>query len=93
MTDDCLVIVMEYASGGPLQDRIKTSGRLTEAEAKRFFGQLVDGISYCHSQVRSLPHALVPTRLQKPPGITARLWYFDDLVCRGAAVQRLRGAA
>ena len=57
MTDDCLVIVMEYASGGPLQDRIKTSGRLAEAEAKRFFGQLVDGIMYCHSQV-SLPAAM-----------------------------------
>ena len=53
MTDECLVIVMEYASGGPLQDRIRTSGRLPEAEAKKFFSQLVDGISYCHAQVRT----------------------------------------
>ena len=59
--------------GGPLQDRIKTSGRLPEAEAKRFFGQLVGGISYCHSQVCSLPDALVPSlSLQKPPGSTSQ---------------------
>ena len=65
MTDDCLVIVMEYASGGPLFERIKTSGRLAEADAKKFFGQLIAGIAYCHGQVtlRCLPASACHRRL------------------------------
>lgn len=51
MTDLALVIVMEYASGGPLEERIATSGPLAEEEAKKFYKQLVDGMGYCHDQV------------------------------------------
>ena len=53
MTDECLVFVMEYAAGGALNERIKTNGRLPEAEAKKFYAQLIDGLSYCHDQVPS----------------------------------------
>lgn len=53
MTDEHLVIVMEYASGGPLEERISTSGPCSEADAKKFYRQLVDGMGYCHAQVRS----------------------------------------
>ena len=51
MTDDHLVIVMEYASGGPLEERIATSGPCSEDEAKKMYRQLVDGMAYCHAQV------------------------------------------
>lgn len=50
MTDEHLVIVMEYASGGPLEERISTSGPCSEADAKKFYRQLVDGMGYCHAQ-------------------------------------------
>ncbi|KAK9808025.1 hypothetical protein WJX73_005910 [Symbiochloris irregularis] len=50
MTDLALVIVMEYASGGPLEERIATSGPLAEEDAKKFYKQLVDGMGYCHDQ-------------------------------------------
>lgn len=60
MTDECLVIVMEYAAGGALNERIKTNGRLPEAEAKKFYAQLIDGLSYCHDQVPSPACVLLP---------------------------------
>ncbi|KAK9820580.1 hypothetical protein WJX72_011887 [[Myrmecia] bisecta] len=50
MTDSHLCIVMEYASGGHLSQRIKQEGRLKEAEAKRLFLQLISGVEYCHNQ-------------------------------------------
>ena len=59
MTDECLVIVMEYAAGGALNERIKTNGRLPEAEAKKFYAQLIDGLLYCHEQVLDPAWALL----------------------------------
>eukprot|EP00270_Netrium_digitus_P011437 TRINITY_DN363_c0_g1_i1.p1 TRINITY_DN363_c0_g1~~TRINITY_DN363_c0_g1_i1.p1 ORF type:complete len:337 (+),score=67.11 TRINITY_DN363_c0_g1_i1:294-1304(+) len=44
-----LAIVMEYAAGGELFERICNAGRFSEDEARFFFQQLVSGISYCHS--------------------------------------------
>ncbi|XP_021997555.1 serine/threonine-protein kinase SRK2I [Helianthus annuus] len=43
------VLVMEYASGGELFDRICNAGRFNEDEARFFFQQLISGVSYCHS--------------------------------------------
>lgn len=49
LTDTHLAIVMEYANGGELFDRICTAGRFSEDEARFYFRQLISGVSYCHS--------------------------------------------
>ncbi|XP_057456492.1 serine/threonine-protein kinase SRK2A-like [Lotus japonicus] len=49
LTPTHLAIVLEYAAGGELFDRICTAGRLSEDEARYFFQQLLSGVSYCHS--------------------------------------------
>ena len=81
LTPQHLAIIMEYAAGGELFERICNAGRFSEDEvramgtqfrnyaelhglrrfhliiflqARFFFQQLVSGISYCHSMVRSL---------------------------------------
>ena len=50
MTEDHLVIVMEYASGGTLDQRILTGGPLPEDKARDLFLQLVSSLEYCHSR-------------------------------------------
>ena len=54
VTSTHLGIVMEYAAGGELFDRIVKAGRFSEDEARYFFQQLISGVEYCHSQVREL---------------------------------------
>ncbi|XP_044488568.1 serine/threonine-protein kinase SRK2E isoform X1 [Mangifera indica] len=49
LTPSHLAIVMEYASGGELFERICNAGRFSEDEARFFFQQLISGVSYCHS--------------------------------------------
>lgn len=44
-----IAIVMEYCEGGTLLDYVKTRNYLSEDEARHFFTQIVDAISYCHS--------------------------------------------
>ncbi|CAA7404497.1 unnamed protein product [Spirodela intermedia] len=48
LTPTHLGIVMEYAAGGELFERICTAGRFSEDEARYFFQQLICGVSYCH---------------------------------------------
>ncbi|URD79917.1 serine threonine-protein kinase [Musa troglodytarum] len=54
LTRTHLGIVMEYAAGGELFDRISNAGRFSEDEARYFFQQLICGVSYCHFMVKSL---------------------------------------
>ncbi|KAL3684608.1 hypothetical protein R1sor_002630 [Riccia sorocarpa] len=49
ITPTHLAIVMEYAAGGELFERICNAGRFSEDEARFFFQQLISGVSYCHS--------------------------------------------
>ncbi|XP_010546286.1 PREDICTED: serine/threonine-protein kinase SRK2G-like [Tarenaya hassleriana] len=49
LTPTHLAIVMEYAAGGELFDRICSAGRFSEPEARYFFQQLICGVDYCHS--------------------------------------------
>ncbi|XP_052204513.1 serine/threonine-protein kinase SRK2I-like isoform X3 [Diospyros lotus] len=49
LTPTHLAIIMEYAAGGELFDRICNAGRFNEDEARFFFQQLISGVSYCHS--------------------------------------------
>ncbi|KAJ0980303.1 hypothetical protein J5N97_008558 [Dioscorea zingiberensis] len=49
LTPTHLAIVMEFASGGELFERICNYGRFSEDEARFFFQQLISGVSYCHS--------------------------------------------
>uniref|UniRef100_A0A2N9IPV0 non-specific serine/threonine protein kinase n=1 Tax=Fagus sylvatica TaxID=28930 RepID=A0A2N9IPV0_FAGSY len=49
LTPTHLAIVMEYAAGGELFERICAAGRFSEDEARYFFQQLISGVSYCHS--------------------------------------------
>jgi len=48
LTPKYLGIVMEYAAGGELFDKIVKAGRFSEDEARYYFQQLVNGIEYCH---------------------------------------------
>ncbi|XP_021808189.1 serine/threonine-protein kinase SAPK2-like isoform X2 [Prunus avium] len=49
LTPTHLAIVMEYAEGGELFEKIHGAGRFSEDEARYFFQQLISGVSYCHS--------------------------------------------
>ncbi|XP_021300989.1 serine/threonine-protein kinase SRK2A-like isoform X1 [Herrania umbratica] len=51
LTPTHLAIVMEYAAGGELFERICSAGRFSEDEARYFFQQLISGVNYCHSMV------------------------------------------
>ncbi|KAI8622512.1 kinase-like domain-containing protein [Chytriomyces sp. MP71] len=50
-TDAYIGLVMEYAAGGEMFHYImaQPDGRLREEEGRRFFAQLVSGVSYIHS--------------------------------------------
>ncbi|KAI3803888.1 hypothetical protein L1987_32052 [Smallanthus sonchifolius] len=48
LTPTHLAIVMEYAAGGELFERICNAGRFSEDEARYFFQQLISGVHYCH---------------------------------------------
>ncbi|KAI4367420.1 hypothetical protein MLD38_023159 [Melastoma candidum] len=49
LTPTHLAIVMEYAAGGELFERICNAGRFSEDEARYFFQQLISGVNFCHS--------------------------------------------
>jgi MAP/microtubule affinity-regulating kinase len=50
-TDRHVYIVMEYVSGGSLQSLLRKQplSRFDDASAKTIFGQICDGIGFCHS--------------------------------------------
>ncbi|XP_016509849.2 CBL-interacting serine/threonine-protein kinase 1-like [Nicotiana tabacum] len=45
-----IYMVLEYVNGGELFDRIASKGKLKEAQGRKLFQQLIDGVSYCHNK-------------------------------------------
>ncbi|KAF2600113.1 hypothetical protein F2Q68_00007634 [Brassica cretica] len=45
-----IYIVLEFAMGGELVDKIRHDGRLREDGARRYFQQLINAVDYCHSR-------------------------------------------
>ncbi|KAL5125007.1 CBL-interacting serine/threonine-protein kinase 8 [Glycine soja] len=45
-----IYIILEFITGGELFDKIVSHGRLSEAESRRYFQQLIDGVDFCHSK-------------------------------------------
>ncbi|KAL3505549.1 hypothetical protein ACH5RR_030931 [Cinchona calisaya] len=45
-----IYMVLEYVDGGELFDRIASKGKLSEAQGRKLFQQLIDGVSYCHNK-------------------------------------------
>eukprot|EP00892_Ulva_mutabilis_P003700 jgi/Ulvmu1/1701/UM116_0014.1 len=48
LTPTHLGIVLQYAAGGELFERVKQAGHFPEDEARYFFQQLITGVRYCH---------------------------------------------
>ncbi len=49
-----VVLVMEFAGGGDLLQKVRAAGRLDETVAANLFAQILDGVSYCHRCARAL---------------------------------------
>uniref|UniRef100_A0A7N1A0Y9 non-specific serine/threonine protein kinase n=1 Tax=Kalanchoe fedtschenkoi TaxID=63787 RepID=A0A7N1A0Y9_KALFE len=45
-----IYMVLEYVNGGELFDRIVSVGKFSELRGRRFFQQLIDGVSHCHDR-------------------------------------------
>ncbi|PPD77886.1 hypothetical protein GOBAR_DD25198 [Gossypium barbadense] len=45
-----IYIILEFITGGELFDKLVHNGRFSEAEARRYFQQLIDGVEFCHSK-------------------------------------------
>ncbi|XP_061992217.1 CBL-interacting serine/threonine-protein kinase 24-like [Rosa rugosa] len=45
-----IYIILEFVTGGELFDKIVHQGRLRENESRKYFQQLIDAVSHCHSK-------------------------------------------
>ncbi|GJN25937.1 hypothetical protein PR202_gb13824 [Eleusine coracana subsp. coracana] len=72
LTPTHLAIVMEYAAGGELFERICEAGRFHEDEARYFFQQLVCGVSYCHAMQICHRDLKLENTARRQPGAKAQ---------------------
>lgn len=73
LTQQHLVLVMEFAPGGDLFTYVRSRGGLPEAESRWFFQQIVIAIDYCHRLgVCSRDIKLENTLLDATPGPNSR---------------------
>ncbi|EKX55106.1 hypothetical protein GUITHDRAFT_47223, partial [Guillardia theta CCMP2712] len=49
-TESSIFLVMEYCAGGHIEDYISPTRPMSEAAARFYFSQLLDGMLYCHQQ-------------------------------------------
>ena len=54
LTDDYLVLAMEYAAGGDLFKLVSSRRGLPEDDARWLFQQIMFAIDYCHRMVSAL---------------------------------------
>lgn len=54
LTPSHLAVALELGAGGTLFDWVQAQGRLSEAQARAAFTQLVQGLAHCHAQVRAV---------------------------------------
>ena len=52
--DEYYFLVMEYVQNGNLLDYVNNNGRLSEDQARRYFGQLVSVLEYLHEEKKTL---------------------------------------
>ncbi|KAI6685409.1 hypothetical protein NL676_031322 [Syzygium grande] len=45
-----IYIILEFATGGELFDKIVNHGRMSEDKARKYFQQLINAVDYCHSR-------------------------------------------
>jgi len=45
-----VILIMEYAEGGELLERVEKKGSLSELDARDIFRQIANAISYCHNR-------------------------------------------
>ncbi|RDY00436.1 CBL-interacting protein kinase 24, partial [Mucuna pruriens] len=43
-----IYIILEFAMGGELYDKVVQQGKLSENESRRYFQQLIDAVDHCH---------------------------------------------
>uniref|UniRef100_A0A8C0CZJ8 non-specific serine/threonine protein kinase n=1 Tax=Balaenoptera musculus TaxID=9771 RepID=A0A8C0CZJ8_BALMU len=74
-TEETVFLVMEYLSGGDMYRYLKIHGRMTEAEARGPFQQLVSALQHCHQ--RGIVHRdLKPLNLLFHSNMNVRLTDF-----------------
>ncbi|KAJ8776154.1 hypothetical protein J1605_015716 [Eschrichtius robustus] len=90
-TEETFFVVMEYLSGGDMSRYLKTHGRMTEAQARGAFQQLVSALQHCHQ--RGIVHRdLKPLSLLFDSNMNIKLTDFglsnkcDDISYSGPAV-------
>ncbi|XP_054546666.1 serine/threonine-protein kinase MARK2-like [Talpa occidentalis] len=91
-TREDLLLVMEYAGGGDLQEYLLRHGRLEEPEARGKFEQILAAVTHCHA--RGIAHRdLKPENILMDSEHNLKLGDFGlSIECAGAALSTFCGS-